>query len=111
MANAYKILGQAAPAINTPTDVYVVPVAKSAVVSTISLCNTATSGNATSFSLAVVPSGAVLSSQHYVLYKRFIEIRDSEFKTIGVTLAAGDRIVIESDSGTLSISVFGNEIT
>ncbi len=111
MANTYKVLGQASPVINVATDVYVVPVTKSAVVSTISLCNTSLSGNATAFSVAVVPSGAVLANEHYILYKRFIEVRDSEFKTIGITLNAGDKIVVESDSGTLSVSIFGNEIT
>jgi hypothetical protein len=39
MPTTYKVLGQAAPTANTLTDVYTVPSATQAVISTITVCN------------------------------------------------------------------------
>ena len=52
---AYKVLGQSAPSATTNTDVYTVPSGKSAVISTLAICNRGTA-NAT-YRIAVRPVG------------------------------------------------------
>jgi hypothetical protein len=42
MATTYKILGQSAPAATTEVDLYTVPAATDAVVSTVTACNRGT---------------------------------------------------------------------
>lgn len=111
MANNYKVLGQVSPLANTDTDLYIVPLNTTSVISTLALCNTSLSNGVISVDVAVVPSGQILSNKHYIMYGVLIDDRETIFKTIGITLAAGDKIVIKADSGTLSASVFGNEIT
>lgn len=110
MASNYKVLGQAAPVLGVDTIIYTVPASSSAVVSTVSICNR--SSNAVSMiDIAVVRSGETLSAKHYIAFQQFIQSRSSINKTLGITLAAGDTIVVNSDSGNESFSVFGNEIT
>ena len=108
MATVYKVLGQAAPAATTNTDLYTVPAGNSAVCSTLVVCNRST---ASSFRAAVRPSGATLANQHYIAYDTYINQNDSVFLTIGVTLAATDVVTVYSTSGNLSFSLFGSEIT
>ena len=63
MAITYKVLGQTNPAANTANNLYTVPAATSAIISTISVCNQSTSAG--TFKLAVRPAGATLSMQLY----------------------------------------------
>lgn len=110
MASNYKILGQAAPSANAQTDIYTVPANTEAVISTIVIANRATV--ASTFRLAVIPSGETLAAKHYVAYDVPVEATDSTTLTIGVTLSAGDKISAEStDNDLFSYNVFGSEIT
>jgi hypothetical protein len=65
MATTYEVLGQSAPSAATDDDLYTVPSATSAVVSTLSICNR---GVSTTFRVAVRPAGATLANQHYIVY-------------------------------------------
>ena len=56
MATTYKLLGQSNPTANTLTDVYTVPAATQAVISTIAICNQ--SATNASYSIAVSNNGA-----------------------------------------------------
>jgi hypothetical protein len=111
MPNSYKVAGQAAPAANTDVDLYVVPATKSFVSSSIVICNRNVTGVNSKFRIAVVPSGGTLSNQHYLIYDQFIEDRDTIIKTIGISLATGDKVVVRSDSADLSFTLFGSEIS
>lgn len=111
MASNYKVLGQSAPVADTDTTVYTVPASSSAVISTITLCNRSTGSSASSFRIAVVPNGETLGPQHYLMYGELLDVKESLAKTMGLTLATGDSIVVRSDSADLSFCVFGNEIT
>lgn len=110
MPSVYKTLGQNALVLNTDTTTYTVPASKAVIVSTVSFCNRNVSGVNSAIRLAVVPSGESLSDKHYILFGSIVEARDTLFKTLGLTLAAGDKIVARSDTGDVSISVFGNEL-
>jgi hypothetical protein len=108
MATTYKVLGQSAPSATTDTDVYTVPSATTAVVSTINICNRST---ATQFRVAVRPGGASISDEMYLAYDTAIASNDSIALTFGITLATTDVITVYSLSGNVSFVVFGSELT
>ena len=109
MATSYKILGQSAPSIATNTDVYTVPSATQAVVSTIVITNQA--GGAGTFRLAVRPAGASIVQKHFLAYNVPIAGNDSTTLTLGITMDATDVLTVYCDSGDMSVNVFGSEIS
>jgi hypothetical protein len=109
MPTVYKVLGQSAPSATTDTNLYTVPAATSAVVSTIVVANR--SGATSTYRIAIRPAGATIADQHYIAYDVVVGGSDSTTLTLGITLAATDVITIYSSSTNLSFSVFGSEIT
>lgn len=109
MANTYKVLGQSNPSATTATTLYTVPAATSAVVSTISICNIGTAG--TTFRVAIRPAGATLANQHYIAYEAPINAYESQFLTIGVSLATTDVITVYGGTANLVFNAFGTEIS
>jgi glucose-6-phosphate dehydrogenase assembly protein OpcA len=108
MATTYKVLGQSNPSATTATTLYTVPASTSTVVSTISICNQASS--TASYRIAVRPAGATLAAQHYLAYDIAIAANDTTALTLGVTLATTDVVTVYASSATLSFSAFGSEI-
>lgn len=109
MAITYKVLGQSAPSATTPTNLYTVGSSKSAIVSTIAVCNR--SATAGTFRIAIRPDGATLSNEHYIAYDSTIGANDSTFITVGVTLGDTDVITVYASSANQSFSAFGSEIS
>jgi hypothetical protein len=109
MASVYKVLGQSAPAATTATNVYTVPAATEAVISTIIVANRAAS--AANFRLSVRPGGASQANEHYIAYDVPIAASDSTTLTLGITLAATDVVTVYGSTADLSFNVFGTEIT
>jgi len=107
MASTYKVLAQSAPSATTNTDVYTVGSGKSAVVSTISVCNRSTSAT---YRIAIRPAAATLANQHYIAYDTTVPANDTINLTIGVTLAATDVVTVYASTANLSINLFGAEI-
>jgi hypothetical protein len=110
MANAYKILGQANLTTTSDTDIYTVPSATEAVISTLIVANIGTV--ATTFNLALRPNGETLADKHYIAQGVPIAANDSTTLTLGMTLDAAD--VVTAAAGTanaLSFNIFGTEIT
>jgi hypothetical protein len=108
VATTYKVLGQAAPAANTPSNIYTVPAFKQTVVSSIVVANRASEG--TTFRVSVRPAGASAANQHYLAYDVPIARNTSTVLSFGVTLSETDVITVESASADVSFSVFGSEI-
>lgn len=108
MAITYKVLGQSNPSATTATSLYTVPSATSAVCSTVTICNQASTTG--SFRIAVRPAGATLSPEHYVAYDTSIPANDVLTMTIGITLATTDVITVYASSANLSFNLFGSEI-
>jgi len=108
MASSYKVLGQLSPAAQTMSNIYITPASTSAVVSTLSICNT--SASATQVRVAIRPAGSALSIQHYIVYDALSPANDSTFLTLGISLATTDVVSVYSNSGTVSFSLFGSEI-
>lgn len=110
MAETYKILGQVAPAANTTSNVYTVPAATQAVVSSIVIVNRNSTANCT-YRVAAQQAGAALANQHYIAYDAPIAALDTVALSLGVTLGNTDVISVYSANANISFSVFGTEIT
>jgi hypothetical protein len=108
MATTYKVLGQSAPGAATETDVYTVPAATTAVLSTVVVANR--SASAVTYRIAVRPDGATLANQHYIAYDVNVGASDSTTITLGITMDAGDVLTVYASTGDLSFNVFGSEI-
>jgi glucose-6-phosphate dehydrogenase assembly protein OpcA len=108
MATTYKVLGQVNPAATTATTLYTVPASTATVVSTISVCNQAST--AATYRIAVRPSGATLAAQHYIVYGATVPASDSTMITVGLTLATTDVVTVYASSATVSFNAYGSEI-
>jgi hypothetical protein len=109
MAITYKVLGQINPSSNTATTVYTVPALTSTVLSTVTVCNQASVG--ATFRLAVRPSGESLAAKHYINYDTPVPANDTVSLTLGITLAATDVFTAYANSSSVSVNVFGSEIS
>lgn len=108
MATTYKVLGQSAPSATTNTDVYTVPAATTAVLSTIVVANRA--ATSATYRIAVRPNGAALANQHYIAYDVTVGASDSTTITLGITMDAADVLTVYASTANLSFNVFGSEI-
>jgi glucose-6-phosphate dehydrogenase assembly protein OpcA len=104
---AKKVLGQINPSATTATTLYTVPSAKSAVVSSLTICNQTTS--AATFRIAVRPAGATLAAVHYVAYDVTVGASDTTALTLGITLATTDVVTVYASTATLSFHAYGDE--
>lgn len=102
---ALKVLGQAALAATTLTDIYTAPTP--AVTSSIVVCNRGASVG--KFRIAVAVAGAANDNKQYLFYDTEILPNETYTAVIGVTIGATDVIRAYSDIADLSVSVFGEE--
>jgi hypothetical protein len=109
MATTYKVLGQVAPSATTATTLYTVPSATQTVVSTISVCNRASSS--ATYRIAIRTGGATLSNEDYIAYDATVAANDSTMFTIGITLATTDVVTVYASTANLSFGAFGSEIS
>ena len=108
MASTYKVLAQSAPSATTNTDVYTVGSGKSAVVSTITVCNRAASS--ATYRIAIRVAGATIANEDYIAYDSTVPANDTIALTLGVTLAATDVVTVYASTANLSFNLFGAEI-
>lgn len=109
MAEALKVLGQAALAATTLTDVYTVPASTSATVSTITVCNRG--ATAATFRISVAVAGAADTPAQYIYYDQALDAYSTYAATIGVTLAATAKIRAYASTANVSVNVFGIEVS
>lgn len=109
MAATFRVLGQTAPG-GALVNAYTVPAATQTVVSTIVVCNRASTPN--TFSIQVRVGGAASDVSQYLFYQVPIAGNQTVVLTAGLTLGAGDIVSVQSGgTGGLSYSLFGQEIT
>ena len=111
MATTYKRLGATASTgvIGTADTLYTVPSLTSAVISTITVCNT--SSSAATFTIAVSTTTSFVASG-YIVYQASIAGNDTVGLTFGATLDATNKYLLCSASAsTVSFSAFGSEIS
>lgn len=104
---AKKVLGQSNPSANSNTTLYTVPASKEAVVSSISICNLASSS--ATYRIAIRPAGAAIANQHYLAYDVTVGAADTTIITVGITLATTDVITVYASTANLAFSAFGDE--
>jgi hypothetical protein len=110
MDQDYKVLAQFAPFAATDTDLYTVPAATQTVISTIVITNRSATDTAT-YRVAVIPATQELEGKHYIVFNTPLVARDSMTLTAGITLSAGDKIMVRSSSADFSFSLFGVEFS
>lgn len=109
MATTYKVLGQVqgTAAVGTYSTAYTVPTSTSAVISTITICNQASSD--ATYRVAVAASSTPATAE-FIVYGATVKANDTVTLTLGLTLQAAKNIVISSSANTTSFGVFGSEI-
>lgn len=101
------ILGQAVPN-GVLTDLYTVPASNNAVVSSIVVCNQ--NASAATFTITAAVGGAVDAAKQQLFSGPSLNANDTFIATIGATLAAGDKIRVNSPSNNVSFTAFGSQI-
>lgn len=109
MPTTYKILGQITPAATTSTDLYTVPAATSAVVSTIVVCNA--NSTPVTFRLSVAIAGAAIANAQYLAFDQALGANSTITFTLGVTLATTDKIRCYGSATLVIFNVFGAELS
>lgn len=109
MPQTHKVLGQANPPATTLTTLYTVPSATQAIVSTLTVCNTA--NTATNYRVAVRPAGAAIATSQYLVYDAALPASDTVTLTLGVTLASTDVVSVYAGTTSVAFGAFGVEIT
>ena len=112
MPQIYKRLGAINPTANTQTNVYIVPAATEAVISTIAICNQSTSN--VSYSIILSPSSTFsnpAAAQDFLVRGATVPAADTIFLTVGLTANAGSIISANTNNTNVSFALFGSEIT
>jgi len=107
MAASPKILGQATGLVETI--LYTVPAGMSATISTLSIANV--SASIVTYTVAVRPSGTTITAmKHFLCSGVPVNANDAVFLTIGLTLSAGDVVVVSANNSNVAFGLFGAEL-
>jgi hypothetical protein len=110
MPTTYKVLGQSAPADTSNANLYTVPAATSAVVSTISITND--SAAAATGRVFIRIAGAAAGLTNALVYDTSFAANSTTALTFGITLAATDVITVQTGTAnSLTFMAFGSEIS
>ena len=109
MTDTLLVLAQKAPVANTLTTLYTVPSATSTTVSSITVCNTQSTTDY--FSISVAVGGSADNIKQYIYAVVYLDANDTFIATVGITLAANDVVRCECANGNCSFSLFGVQIT
>jgi len=107
MAITPKVLGQATPAGAVEAAVYTVPAATSATVSSIIIHNTDASNTDTA--KVRIDPGSVASTLDKQICDINVPPSGTVILTVGITLAATDRVWVQSSNGDVNFHLFGIE--
>lgn len=113
MAEVRKVLGQAAPAATTETDLYIVASSSTgvnqAVSSSVVICNRG--GAAGTFRVSVSVAGGATVNKDYLFYDVSVAKNTTYVATLGATLGSSDVVRVYASSANFSFSLFGVELT
>ena len=98
------------PTPSTNVDFYVVPAGTQTVVSVLAIANRGSSTSA-GYDIIVVPAGQTFTSKNYIASSFTVPGNETTVLTLGITMAAGDKILINTSSTNLSFSAFGVEFS
>jgi len=86
---------------------YTCPDNRTAVASTLHIANYGAAN--TTYRVAVQKAGETLGSQHILAFDHPITQTSSESLSIGLTLSAGDRVIVQADVDKITFQLFGSE--
>ena len=112
MPQVYRRLGAINPAANTQTNVYVVPTATEAVISTISICNQSIINVA--YSIMMMPASThanPANARDFIVRGAVVPAADTIFLNVGLTANAGSILAANTNNANVSFAVFGSEIS
>ena len=109
MATIYKILGQSAPAATTEVDLYTVPAATDAVVSTVTVCNRGSAAG--TYRVYVSPAGAATANANYLVYDASLAANATVALTLGITLDATDELRVYASTADFAFNAFGSQLS
>ena len=112
MPQTYKRLGAINPTANTQTNVYVVPAATEAVISTVIICNQSSAN--VSYSLMLMTTSdfnASAPTSSFLVRGATVPAADSIILTMGLTANAGSVLAANTNNNSVSFTAFGSEIT
>jgi len=95
------------PSANTLTTLYTVPSSTQAVISTINVCNTASSD--ATYRIAVTSGGSPVLG-NYIVYGATIAGNETVAFTQGITMDAGDILAVFTNSASIAFNAFKMEI-
>jgi hypothetical protein len=109
LAETYKRLGAVDVNVDTNTVLYTVPSGKSAVVSSVNVCNRG--AQKALFRIAHV-DGALedLLEEDYIYYEIGVDGPDTFEATRGITMSEGDSLIVRSSKATVNFIAWGCEI-
>jgi hypothetical protein len=111
MADVYKVLGQSNPAAITATTLYTVPANTQSVISTVSVCNTSASDATFRLIIQKAAEQTSILTKQYFAYDTKVFKNDTTSITVGITLAAGDRIRVYALTEYIAFQAFGSEMS
>lgn len=91
------------------TDLYTVPSSTQAVVSTVTVSNLSTTAGR--IRLLVLPAGQTAAKKNFIVFDAPIGANSIEAYSLGITLNAGDKLQVASDTDNVSATAFGSEIS
>jgi len=104
-----KVLAQAALSATTLTDVYTCGSSGGAAISSVVICNQ--SATPTTFRISISVAGAADTAKQYLYYDIPLPGNDTFIATVGVSLANTDVLRAYVGAATISINVFGVELS
>lgn len=111
MAEIYKLLGQAAPTIDTLTDLYAVPVGASAVIGTLVMAHIGDANDPAGVCrVSVAVAGAADAAKQVILNDVQLAANVAAVHKLGLTLGPGDVVRVRCREALCAFNLFGTEI-
>lgn len=109
MADVLANLGQSFPLPATLTPLFTCSTANGATVSNVTVCNQS-STQVAHFRLSLAVGGANDSPQQYLFFDVTLQPNETRSAVIGITMASGDVLNCQSDTGTVSFNASGVQV-
>lgn len=110
MATAYKYSQvQGTAGVSTYATLYTTPASTQAVISSIVICNTASSS--ATYRIGMDATEGTPGASEWLVYGATIAANDTVVLTLGVTMAASKYLRVSSSADTVTFSAFLSEIT
>lgn len=110
MATTYKSLGlQGTAGVGTYGTLYNTSASVSAILSTVAICNTASSP--ATYRIGIMGSAGTPAASEWLVYDATVAANDTVFLTCGITLSSSQFIRVSSSANTVTFRAFVSEIS